>query len=116
MEKWRPSAENEVHSLLTEKQALTPLPADKVRAFMEEAKKKGLRVELIPSKLVLAKKPGKYGGKREVRWVVCGNFETRQPDETNCSGGADASAFRIMILLASRFQWEGTSLDAKTAF
>ena len=114
--KWIPSAEDEVHSLLTEKQALLPLPAQKVTDFMEEARRRGVKVELIPSKLVFARKPGKNGGKLKVRWVICGNFESKQPEETNYSGGADASAFRIMILLAARHQWEGASLDVKTAF
>ena len=114
--KWIPSAEDEVHSLLTEKQALLPLSAQKLTDFMEEAKRRGVKVELIPSKLVFARKPGKNGGKLKVRWVICGNFESKQPEETNYSGGADASAFRIMILLAARHQWEGTSLDVKTAF
>lgn len=66
--------------------------------------------------MVFAKKPGKNGGKRNIRCVICGNFETRQPDESNYSGGADTSEFRIIILLASYYQWEGISLDVKTAF
>ena len=85
--KWKPSAEDEVNSLLVEKNAMVPLTADQVRDFIDQAKKRGLEVELIPSKLVFAKKPGKKGGKRKVRWVICGNFETKQPDESNYSGG-----------------------------
>lgn len=46
---------------------------------------------------------------------MCRNYETRQPDEENYSG-VYATAFRIMILMASWFQWEATSLDVKIAF
>lgn len=73
-------------------------------------------MELIPSKLVFTRKPGKNGGKKKVRWVVCGDFESRQPDEENYSSGADAAALRIMVLVSAKFQWDACSIDVKTAF
>ena len=118
-EKWKASAGEEVHPLLTEKMALIPMDANQVDAFMKMAKEKGLQVELIPSKLVFSKKAGK-----PVRWVVCGNYETRQADEMNYSGGADASARRILVLLSACqhyiyyiFQWDAVGIiDVNTAF
>ena len=47
--------------------------------------------------------------------MVCGNYEDRQADEMNYSGG-DASALRILVLLSALFQWEAVGIDVKTAF
>ena len=84
--------------------------------MIDEARKKGLRIEIIPSKLVWTKKPGKKGGRKKVRWVVRGNFESKDPNEETFSSGADAAAFRIMVWTASKLQWEASTLDVKTAF
>ena len=115
-EQWIEASRSEVHSLIEEKEALKPLKKHEVKKLIEDAEKRGVKVEVIPSKLVFAKKPGKKGGKKKVRWVVCGNFETKSPNEENFSSGADSAAFRIMVWVASKFQWEGTTLDVKTAF
>ena len=108
--------EEEVSLLIFEKQALKPIPKDERVKMIDEARKKGLRIEIIPSKLVWTKKPGKKGGRKKVRWVVCGNFESKDPNEETFSPGADAAAFRIMVWTASKFQWEASALDVKTAF
>ena len=115
-EAWVEASGDEVNSLINEKEALKPLTRDEVKKLKEEAERDGVLVELIPSKLVFTKKPGKRGGKKKVRWVVCGNYESRSPDEENFSSGADAAAFRIMVWLAMKFQWQGSILDVKTAF
>ena len=115
-ELWQEPSKDEVDSLLIEKQAPKPPSNADVQALVSEARKKGNRIEYIPSKLVFAKKPGKGGGKFKVRWVVCGNFESRHPAEENYSSGADPAAFRIMIFVATHFQWSGCALDVKTAF
>ena len=115
-EQWIEASRSEVHSLIEEKEALKPLKKHEIKKLIEDAEERGVKVEVIPSKLVFAKKPGKKGGKKKVRWVVCGNFETRSPNEENFSSGADSAAFRIMVWVASKFQWEGTTLDVKTAF
>ena len=51
--------EEEVSLLIFEKQALKPIPKDERVKMIDEARKKGLRIEIIPSKLVWTKKPGK---------------------------------------------------------
>lgn len=71
-ELWIPPSKDEIDSLFVEKEALEPVKKEKWQALIEEAKKKGVRIEIIPSKLVLSKKPGKKGGKQKVRWVACG--------------------------------------------
>ena len=51
--------EEEVSLLIFEKQALKPIPKDERVKMIDQARKKGLRIEIIPSKLVWTKKPGK---------------------------------------------------------
>ena len=75
-----------------------------------------MTVEFLPSKLVCTKKPGKKGGKNKIRWVICGNFEQKKENEDTFSSGADASAFRLLLVTASRFQWAAGTIDVKTAF
>ena len=115
---WVGPATDEVRSMLEEKQALRPVKKDELDEIMKTAREKNRKVELIPSKLVFTKKPAPppKGHKNKVRWVVCGNFETKREDEENYSGGADAAAFRIMIHQASKHQWHGASVDVRTAF
>ena len=81
-----------------------------------EAEEDGRTIEVIPSKVVFTRKPGPRGGKPKVRWVVCGNFETKKPEEDNFSSGADATAFRVMCHYAVQHQWRGSIIDVKTAF
>lgn len=113
---WEPPAQDEIDSLITEKQALKPLGKAELAIVVKEAEEQGIRIEYIPSKGVYTKKPGKKGGKRKVRWVMCGNSESKDPHEDTFSSGAEAAAFRIMIWASSKFQWQGTVLDVKTAF
>ena len=115
-EKWIEPATNEIDSLIPEKRALRPQEEGEVQKKIEEAKKKGVVIELIPSKLVYTKKPGRRGGKRKVRWVVCGNFESRTAEEETYSAGADATAFRVACWLSAQHQWSGYVVDVKTAF
>ena len=60
--------------------------------------------------------PPPLGFKNKVRWVVCGNYESRQGGEENYSGGADAAAFHCLAHQASQHQRHGASIDIKTAF
>ena len=117
-EEWRGPATDEVRSMLEEKQALRPVKKKELEEIMRKAKEKNRKVELIPSKLVFTKKPAPppKGHKNKVRWVVCGNFEPKKESEENYSGGADAASFRILIHHASKHQWEGASVDVRTAF
>ena len=71
---------------------------------------------MIPSKVVYTKKPGLKGRKRKVRWVVCGNFESKSAEEETYSSGADATAFRLLCWVATQHQWQGYVVGVKTAF
>ena len=115
---WVGPAKDEVRSMLEEKQALRPVKKEELDDIMSKARERNRRVELIPSKLVFTKKPAPppKGHKNKVRWVVCGNYESKREDEENYSGGADAAAFRIMVHQASKYQWHGASVDVRTAF
>ena len=55
-------------------------------------------------------------GKKKARWVICGNFETEKPDQENYSGGADATSLRVMVKKAAIENWDGLTMDVKTAF
>ena len=115
---WLQPATDEVRSMLEEKQALKPVSREELQKIQKRAEERNQRVELIPSKLVYTKKPPPppKGHKNKVRWVVCGNFESKRDDEENYSGGADAASFRIMVHFASKRQWSGASVDVRTAF
>ena len=115
-EKWIPATEAEVGSLLNEKEALKPMKKEEVEEMIREAHRQGRRVQMIPSKVVLTKKPGKNGGKRKLRWVVCGNYEEKSSKESTYAGGCDATAFRLAIHIASTYQWEASTVDVRTAF
>ena len=115
-EKWIPAADSEVGSLLEEKQALRPVTKEEVETMVKEAYAQGRGVQFLPSKIVLTRKPGKNGGKRKLRWVVCGNYEEKSPQEQTFAGGCDATSFRLMVHVASSLDWEGGTVDVRTAF
>ena len=113
---WLQAVKNEVESLLYEKQALREIGPEELQRLQQDAKNQGRGVEFIPSKLVFTRKPGPEGGKKKMRWVVCGNFETKKEDESTFSSGADAASLRILIWCAALFQWCASTLDVRTAF
>ena len=113
---WTSAVEDEVRSLLEEKEALKEVSKKEAEEMFRQAHQEGKKIDVIPSKLVCTVKPGEKGGKKKIRWVVCGNYEERRDQEENFSGGADATAFRLMIAVAQAFQWEGGVVDVKTAF
>ena len=113
---WKEAAQDEIRSLLEEKEALEEISKERVEEMRREAEEEGRHLEVIPSKVVFTRKPGPCGGKPKVRWVVCGNFEVKKPEEDNFSSGADATAFRVMIHEAVQNQWVGSTIDVKTAF
>ena len=112
---WLESVDSEVQSLTKDKQALKELTAEEHEELKQQAEREGRRVEYIPSKLVHVVKAGEKGGKKKTRWVVCGNFEEKKGEE-NYSGGADATAFRILIWCCGKFQWRAQIIDVRTAF
>ena len=113
---WEEAARSEIESLIKEKEALEEIDQEEMERLRERAQEEGKKVEVIPSKVVFTRKPGPRGGKPKVRWVVCGNYEEKKEGEENFSSGADATAFRVMIWMASQRQWHGASVDVKTAF
>ena len=113
---WLEAIGAEVSSLLEEKEAFKEVKKEEVERIKKKAQSEGGKVELLPSKIVFTVKPGVGGGRKKVRWVVCGNFEAKREQEDTFSGGADATAFRVAIVAASRMGWEGVSIDIKTAF
>ena len=115
-EKWEPAAKSEIDSLLHEKMAFKPVTKKELEDLIRDADKKGLKVEFLPSKLVCTKKPGKSGGRPKIRWVICGNFESKGSQENNFSSGADSTAFRVLLVFAVRNQWQAGTIDVKTAF
>ena len=113
---WKPAVEDEIRSLLQEKLAMKEISREGLKQLLKEKGIDEKKVQYLPSKCVFTKKPGKGGGKLKMRWVVCGNFEVVREGETNFSSGADSAAFRVAVATASREQWEGGTVDVKTAF
>ena len=115
-EDWLGAIGEEVKSLLMEKEAFKELKKDEVEEVRRRVEAEGRSLEILPSKVVFTVKPGVNGGKKKVRWVVCGNYEMKKEQEDTYSGGADATAFRVMLVAAAREGWDGASIDVKTAF
>ena len=109
---WKEAAMSEINALLTDKE----MTREEVRRLEEKAGKEGRKVEVIPSKIVATRKPGPNGGKKKIRWVVCGNLEPVKDKEETFSSGADAAAFRVLIWTSCRNQWQAKVLDVRTAF
>ena len=115
-EGWLEAIGAEVSSLLEEKEACREVRKEEVESMKRKAEEEGRRVELLPSKIVFTVKPGSGGGRKKVRWVVCGNYESKREQEDTFSGGADATAFRVALVAASKYGWQGATIDIKTAF
>ncbi|CAL1147447.1 unnamed protein product [Cladocopium goreaui] len=94
---WLPAITNEVDSLLKEKEAFREI-------YPEELHKMQRRLK------------GPEGGKKKMRWVVCGNLEPKKEQEDNFSSGADASALRILCWCCALYPWVASTLDVRTAF
>ena len=113
---WLESVDSEVQALTDEKKALKQLSEEEHESLRKKAIEEGRKIEYLPSKMVYTLKPGEKGGKKKTRWVVCGNFEEKKEGEENYSGGADATAFRVLIWASGKFQWRGWVIDVRTAF
>ncbi|CAL1136331.1 unnamed protein product [Cladocopium goreaui] len=113
---WLPAITNEVDSLLKEKEAFREIYPEELHKMQKEAERSGKGIEFIPSKLVFTRKPGPEGGKKKMRWVVCGNLEPKKEQEDNFSSGADASALRILCWCCALYPWVASTLDVRTAF
>ena len=76
-EEWEEAARGEISSMLEEKEALEEVTEEDMKRLEKELQKKGIRLECIPSKVVLHHR-----------------------------AGADATALRVMIWFAARHQWK----------
>ena len=76
-------------------------------------------VQVVPGKAVYTvKPPSKEGTKyrRKARIVGCGNFQPRDDQEENYSGGAAAEAVRLGVTQAARRRWAICTGDVVSAF
>ena len=100
-EDWRRPIEDELRSLVEEKEALVPLRGEAKEDFFKKAQKEGRKIEVVPGKLVPTIKPGLGGGKKKARIVACGNFTNRDAQDDLYASTGDAVVLRIMMKLAS---------------
>ena len=75
------------------------------------------KVEILPGKVVMVKKPiGDGTHLKKGRVVVCGNFQQVQPGEETCANTPSFPMLRTLISLASLQNWAVASWDVSTAF
>ena len=104
---------------LNDKLALQRLDKEQYKALKKRALEEGKSIEELASKMVWVIKPDASApttGKRKSRWVICGNLEPEKEGQETYSGGADSTAFRVMVKKAAEMNWEGATIDVKTAF
>ena len=116
-ETWRPAVVAEYLSLTEEKQALDPV----TQATLDELTKRGIKVTIIPSKLICSIKAPK--GRLKARIVACGSFlgsllgeSKTQKKHDLYSGGVDLTHLRMLLAFSSRGGTHIWSVDIKTAF
>ena len=110
-EKWLEAVDAEVNSLTREKEALKKLTPEEHQEIKRKAEEEGRKIEYLPTKVVFTVKPIPGAFKRKVRWVVCGNLEPKKEGEQTYSGGADATALRVLIWASAKYGWKGCVLD-----
>ena len=85
----------------------------------EQAALLGNMFEVIPSKIVWAKKPNTpeepHAARKKTRIVCCGNFQRKKQEEVYTSL-MDATTLRLVIRMAASRRWSLGKLDIKTAF
>ena len=106
---WDAAIKSEMDSLFVQKEALKKITKEE----KEDLLKKHPEVTILPSKLVITRKPG---GRRKIRIVVCGNYAERQEGEELSARGSDTISMRIAIKKAIQAGWEGAAADIRTAF
>ena len=106
---WIPPVENEVMVLETTGTLVRKTPGE-VKTLVDS----GIYIEIIPGKLLRSRKAP--CGRRKARIVGCGNFATPDETVTTSTGGIDAVALRVVMMVASRRGWTCGSTDIKSAF
>ena len=112
---WKKPIEEEVRSLVEDKMALEAMSKEEVEKMFRAAHAEGRKLE-VPGKLVTVVKPAPEGGKKKARIVGCGNFTVKDAQDERYASTGDAVTLRIMMELASENQWDGVTLDIRTAF
>ena len=75
------------------------------------------RVDILPGKVVMVKKPiGDGTHLKKGRVVVCGNFQQVEPGAQICANTPSLPMLRTLISLASLQEWAVASWDVSTAF
>ena len=108
---WKPAIEKEWKSLTEETGAVRQITKQELRRLAEE---KGQAVELLPSKMVFARKAG--SGLRRARAVCCSNFQSQVEEGSTYAGGVDSVTVRMALRWAALQKWTVATLDVKTAF
>ena len=109
LEDWTPALEAEYKPLI-EHQAIQPLNEQQYQKIKSNTQ----TVELIPGMVVATLKPP---SKKKTRVVACGNHIQSGAERGDLSaGGIDTIAFRSMISVASRENFEVGTADVRTAF
>ena len=106
---WIPPVENEVMVLENTGTLVRKTPGE-VKTLVDS----GVYIEIIPGKLLCSRKAP--CGRRKARIVGCGNFGTPDKTVTTSTGGIDAVALRVMMMVASQRGWACGSTDIKSAF
>ena len=116
-EVWRPAVVAEFLSLTEDKEALEPVTQER----LDELSAKGVKVTVIPSKLICSIKAPK--GRLKARIVACGNFlgtclgeSKAQRKHDLYSSGVDLTHLRMLLAYSSRRGMPVWSVDIKTAF
>ena len=118
-ELWEGPAQDELNSLISEKSALVNITCDDVRKWQE----RGVRVTILPSKLVFSTKAP--NARHKVRVVACGNMGPPRDEskheykESVLTSSLDTthvrSAFAALAFSTKRGQ-EVARVDIRTAF
>ena len=116
LEGWKKPIEEELKSLVEDKMALEAISKEEVEKMFRAAHAEGRKLEVVPGKLVTVVKPAPEGGKKKARIVACGNFTAKDAQDELYASTGDAVTLRIMMKLASENQWDGVTLDIRTAF
>ena len=114
VEKWVPAMEDEINSLEKKLGAVKRHRGQSARDYLAQP-----GVTVVPGKVVCTVKPPSKEGqqyRRKARIVGCGNFQPRDPNEINYSGGAVAEAVRLGIAEAARRRWHALTGDVVSAF
>ena len=113
LEGWKESIEKELNSQYG-KGCLIPI---KDKELKELAEKSGSKIKMLPTKLVaVLKKKANEPTKKKSRIVACGNMDQSEDEKETYAGGADATAVRSAIRIASLRKWGMWAKDVSTAF